>query len=228
MCPSISSLDQSLVNSLNSLEVKYSSFRCLYGGNCIYSAMNIGILASNSHYLFFCGDTDMPYLNSLYHSSLRPSADSLTPYSGHSIIIGRCVSSTTSYTPFFNSFSIFSLIIERNPLHHQALLYSRSLFASFGLYDSSFKIIADYVFNLKLRSLYFRSLSSSYRRISLLSTNSIFCYFAEGGRSSTPKLRNYIELANAKAPYLPCLYRPFSYIFSFCIFVAKNISRILF
>lgn len=219
-------LSNHIFEKIRILEYRYPSLRCLYGAESIYDAMNLGIVSSSSRFLYFSGDTDLPYLSSLLSciaSSLKtpPAPVPLT------IILGRCVSSSGTYSPTFFGFSPLGLAFERNPIHHQAVIYSKSLFDFFGLYDSSYKLLADYHFNLKLRAYYFNSSKPTLVPLNVTHTTSLFGFFQEGGASSKPRLLNYSELARAKSFFLHPLLVCFAYIFSFLIYTLKNFRQLL-
>lgn len=103
----------------------------------IYDAMNKGIIHSTGGYLLFlnAGDELVADLNAL----------SPTLANGHSIVYGKAnmlhENGTLSYVKG-KLLKNINKLIRGTPLCHQAILYNRD---SIGLYDTSFKVIADRV-----------------------------------------------------------------------------------
>lgn len=180
------------VRSLTALQI-----RLLFGGVTVYEAMNIGISHARGKYLFFCGDTDTPlrdhlvscidnYISLPCRKSIRPILLGLVRKPNHL---------TKARLPMANG---LGLAIERNPTHHQAIIYPAEVFRILGLYSHAFKVLGDYEFHLRLRSLVYMD----HPRLNFVETNVIFCDFVDGGMSATGRLGNYIESFKCKKQYL--------------------------
>jgi len=89
------------------------------------------------------------------------------------------------------------LAIERNPTHHQGIVYPAEVFHS-SLYSCVFRVMGDYEFNLRLRS----RLNAKHSELYLIETNEIFCDFEAYGISGTSRLGNYIESFKCKMTFL--------------------------
>lgn len=164
-----------------------------FGGDSIYSAMNIGIEIAQGRFLYFCGDTDFPRLDNLAlvcYEALKKSTHSRRAILGFVESEQRTFQATLPARRW--------LAIERNPTHHQGILYEASLLEIVGKYNSYFGVIGDYELNLRLRSLVWSDISD----VEVYSSKQPFCKWELGGASSQVKMRNYIESYMAKRPYL--------------------------
>lgn len=105
----------------------------------IYDAMNKGISKAQGEWLFFLGADDRlahpKVLETIFSNPLKPG-----------LIYGNVwlEKSQTTYGEAFD----FELLASKN-ISHQAIFYHKSVFKKLGLYDISFKYLADWDFNLK-------------------------------------------------------------------------------
>ena len=145
--------------------------------NGIYHAMNKGIRLAKGKYLFFLGSDDQLINNGV----LSNIAKCKQP-----LIVGSVQSKENIV---YQNYS-FEQLTKRN-LPHQGIFYHKSLFQLFGKYDESFKILADWDFNLKLFGGLF------HRNIKF--TNVPVAIFGTEGISTTDNSSNeYLKIFNGK------------------------------
>ena len=118
--------------------------------NGIYNAMNKGIECSNGKWLYFLGADDQLYnKNTLLNifSKINNQYD---------LILGRIQYDFSKEDSYFikkkNGIFIPSwskLIWLKNTIHHQGIIYKKDLFSKLR-YDTQYKILSDYAFNLNL------------------------------------------------------------------------------
>ena len=145
----------------------------------IYNAMNKGIKLASGDYLLFLNAGDY-----LVHYNIIKSLMNLFESGEFDVIYGNvlsinpiseecCIKATENpdISFFFN-----------DSLPHQAVFYKRTLFDKFGMYDETFKILADNVFNKKI-------LCDEHASVKY--TDQIISVFTQDGISSTNnKLRD--------------------------------------
>jgi len=113
----------------------------------VYDAMNKGIALAHGQWLLFLGSDDALYAPDV----LAKMAGHLSP--AYDFIYGNVFSASASswasagvvYDGVFDQ----DKILRRN-ICHQAIFYSRSLFTRHGGYDLSYKVLADWEFNLRV------------------------------------------------------------------------------
>jgi hypothetical protein len=190
------------VRNLTALQI-----RLLFGGATVYQAMNIGISKARGQYLFFCGDTDTPL-----RDHLLSCIDTYKSYCGRTefrpVLLGLVRKSCQLTKARLPKASGLGLATERNPTHHQAIIYPVEVFHSLGLYSSAFRVLGDYEFNLRLRS----RVNMEKSGLSFAETNVVFCDFEDGGISASGRFGNYIESFKCKKPYLKSYLLPIALI----------------
>lgn len=190
----------------------------VYGSNSVYHAMNVGIARAQSLYIYFCGDTDFPYLDTLLISISSLQSNNLYP-AKFAILLGKVSTSSALLTSRLPSVSGLKFLIERNPTHHQGIIYAKQAFLVLGKYSNDFHVLGDYHFNLMLRLL----VHSSNSVVEVYAFDSIFCDFADGGLSSRSSFSNYMESFLCKKPYISLLAMPFCYFFECACFAIKRL-----
>ena len=105
----------------------------------IYNAMNKGILKANGEYLLFLNSGDLL----CEKRTIENVYDKLNTYQ---ILFGYVVDDKGKVKDVPQEFSLRYLYY--NNISHQAEFIKRDLFDRLGLYDESFKILADYKFNI--------------------------------------------------------------------------------
>jgi glycosyltransferase involved in cell wall biosynthesis len=145
----------------------------------IYNAMNKGIKMATGEYLLFLNAGDY-----LVHYNVIKSLTNLFESSEFDVIYGNTLSinpiSEESWIKATENPDIFFFFNDSLP--HQAVFYKRTLFDKFGMYDETFKILADNVFNKKI-------LCDEHASVKY--TDQIISVFTQDGISSTNnKLRN--------------------------------------
>ena len=111
-----------------------------------YNAMNKGIMQAKGDYLIFMNAGDCFYESTtLEKCSEKIQNNNIDVYYGNGyfkrddkLFIGKMPVPVTKYDLYINS------------LFHQAMFFKRELFECFGLYDESFKIVADWKFYFNL------------------------------------------------------------------------------
>lgn len=147
----------------------------------IYNAMNKGIKMATGKYLLFLNAGDY-----LVHYNVIKSLMNLFETNQLDLIYGN----TLSINPFSEQYWIKAtensdiFFFFNDSLAHQAVFYKRTLFNKFGLYDETFKILADNVFNKKI---------ICDEHISVKHIDHIISVFLGDGISSTNKSLNSRE-----------------------------------
>lgn len=113
-------------------------------GSSIYEALNRGVELSKGEWLIFMGADDQFYeSNSL--------SNCLTLNSNCQIALARVknINRSSAKIPEYYNQKWDDSMIWRNTIHHQGIFYHRSCFSQFK-FDTTFKVLADYHFNLRL------------------------------------------------------------------------------
>lgn len=108
--------------------------------NGIYDAMNKGISKAKGDFIYFLGGDDLLYSESVLEKISIRLNDNKKVYYGNVHFKTRNI----IYDGKFNSLKI----VTRN-ISHQSIFYSKHIFKKY-LYDTKYKIFADYELNLKL------------------------------------------------------------------------------
>ena len=182
---------------LNLVSGKKPPCRFFYGGSSVYEAMNIGLKNCNSRFVYFCGDTDLPFLDELMGAINQYL--SISRLQLPVVITGAIRRGARKIIARMPPLAHIRLALERNPSHHQGLIYDIRVFNLAGLYPTSYRILGDYCFNLKLR--YLAHLPTP--ELNIYPTSTFFCDFAEGGLSGSARLLGYIESFRCKQLFLP-------------------------
>lgn len=144
----------------------------------VYDAMNKGVKLARGAWILFLGSDDELYAKDVFERVVpHLSAD-------HDLVYGNVLSVGASawaedgaiYDGEFNE----EKILERN-ICHQAIFYSKQLFATYGGYDPSFKVLADWEYNLRV----FRKARKKYIDV-------VIARFAGGGLSTRAVDRDFL------------------------------------
>lgn len=172
--------------------------------NGIYDAMNKGILAANGKFVNFMNAGDYFFDNNILQKlPLNPLSKII--FGNIMYESGKVFESTFDYRMYL-----------KNTLHHQSAFYALDLLKQLGLFDTNFKILADYDMNFKALKL-----GIKFEQVPLL-----VAICSDYGISDIPKFTNYNEEVKIrlKSNYLlGVLLASYSYI----RFIVKKISRIV-
>jgi glycosyltransferase involved in cell wall biosynthesis len=141
----------------------------------IYDALNKGIKRSTGEWLYFLGSDDSLYDNGV----LETIANTAAQNADAEMIYGNVLLS--DFIGFDHHSKVFAgefhsnRVLQMN-MCHQAVFYRRSLFEKFGLYNTRYKLLADWDFNLRC-----------YNRIKSIYTGGIVANFTAGGASGAEK-----------------------------------------
>lgn len=106
----------------------------------IYEAMNRGVQESSGTYIWFLGADDRLYS----HDTLAKVAECLP---GKEILIGDVLNYPSENRISYHGFQPKSLV--DRPICHQALVCHRSIFTRAGLFETKYRLAADYAFEIK-------------------------------------------------------------------------------
>lgn len=109
--------------------------------NGVYDAMNKGIKIAKGDRLFFLGSGDIFYNEDV----LKNVSEQIGLFDGE-VVYGKVELENTGVF-LGGEFSTEKLIIGNIP--HQAIFYKKNIFNIFGLYDTRYKTLADWVFNMQ-------------------------------------------------------------------------------
>ena len=132
--------------SFNSDKIKITS----EADKGIYDAMNKGIAQAKGNWLYFLGSDDTLYDNII----LAAINEIIAAKQGVKVIHGDVITTTGKIEQYLN-YKFWNLVIDRC-ICHQAIFYHRSLFEG-QLYDTQYKMAADWDFNLKVFAKNIRS-----------------------------------------------------------------------
>ena len=108
----------------------------------IYDAMNKGIIKSKGEWLYFLGSGDLLTSNTILEKLTKELELKFD------LIIGEINYSLKTTSKNFKSKWSFLLWI-KNTTHHQSIFYNKTVFKE-KLYNTEYKVLSDYDFNLSL------------------------------------------------------------------------------
>ncbi|WP_198003423.1 hypothetical protein [Synechococcus sp. RS9916] len=163
----------------------------------IYAAMNEGIRHASGKWLYFCGDTDTPYIQNL-RSVIGEIGDILNSWE---IVVATGIVQVGKKLreAKIDNYKQLLIAIERNPTHHQAIIYKKNFVISLGMYDENYTALADYKLNLEARRVI-----KEQKDLYCHQTNKIFGKWdiETPGISMRRRRKNYQESYNAKCGHL--------------------------
>lgn len=132
----------------------------------IYDAMNKGILKSKGEWLYFLGSDDYLYAPDV----LEKVSAELDPK--YKIVYGD-VDATCLMPENMGEWRLEMIDYNRC---HQAIFYHRSLFEKYGLYNTTYRLYADYMYNINCFWVY---------KVRTKYVNVVVAHYSDGGASST-------------------------------------------
>jgi glycosyltransferase involved in cell wall biosynthesis len=170
--------------TLAHLRAQGSALRCLSEPDeGVYDAMNKGIRLTSGEFLYFLGAGDrlLPGVLEAVAAEIRKlqrHGKTLRP----TLLYGNVDWSTFS-RPYDGRFNRFKLL--RRNICHQAIFYQRSVFERVGFYNTNYRLLADWEFNIRC----FNDQNVYKRYIPLRIAD-----FEAGGRSNMPDLAFQADL----------------------------------
>lgn len=138
----------------------------------IYDAMNKGIAMATGNRIVFMNSGDKFSSFDVFNQI------DFTKFSSNQIFAGNVI-----YTSGKKIIPMKVPMWKKNAVHHQAVIYPKSLFENFGNYKLRYKILSDYEMNLRAIKYGF----------TFCAINIDFAICSDGGVSDTPKFLNYKE-----------------------------------
>jgi glycosyltransferase involved in cell wall biosynthesis len=144
----------------------------------IYDAMNKGVLRAKGDWLYFLGSDDYLYAPDVLE---KVSKELVLEYE---IVYGE-VEASQLQAEYRGEWRPDMLEYNRC---HQAIFYHRSVFEKYGVYDMSYKVYADYIYNLRCFWKY---------KVSTKYMNVVVAHYSDGGvsaKGNDPKFYRDIDL----------------------------------
>lgn len=113
--------------------------------NGIYDAMNQALSYSTGKYVLFLNAGDLLVDNTVLEDLLPFTNNNNAPDIIYTDYVLRESSQRIVNPPFLSSFCLF-----RTMIHHQSCFIQRDSYARYGMFDTTFKVVADYEFLLRL------------------------------------------------------------------------------
>ncbi len=133
---------------IHSLIAKYSTTAKTHviseSDNGIYNAFNIGISKATGEYIIFMNSDDYFYTEKALEILVTKAQEKNTK-----ITYAKHVAKFLDDDFHISSTKIEDLLIY-NPICQQTILYKKSVFDEYGLFNEDYKIVADYEYTLKL------------------------------------------------------------------------------
>lgn len=170
----------------------------------IYDAMNIGVSLSKGSWLYFLGAGDCFFdnntLKEIYHHFIDKN----------SLVFGNSKYDLKKKSSVFKS-NFSSMLWIKNTVHHQSLFYNRKVFSD-HIYDSQFKILADYDLNLRLLK----------QQLIKIKLDKIISLCDAKGVSKKYNWQLYSEEISLKTKNSSFLLKPLFFLLSFSKFLLKK------
>ncbi|GAA4753236.1 glycosyltransferase family 2 protein [Flavisolibacter ginsenosidimutans] len=141
----------------------------------IYDAINKGITKAGGEWLYFLGSDDTLHEKDVFEGVMRIAVSQ----PGAKMIYGNVLLSASigfDYESLVFAGEFHSSRLLTANICQQAIFYHRSLFASFGKFNTNYKLLADWDFNLRC-----------FNRISSFYTDRIIANFSAGASSAQYK-----------------------------------------
>lgn len=151
--------------------------------NGIYNAMNKGVQMATGEYLLFLNSGDYLRSTSVIEEVFLSMPNKEIVYGAIETMTGH----KKDVKRYPEELTLEFLL--NSSLPHPATFYKKELFAKYGLYDESLKIVADWAFNLKILSIH----EVSYQRI-----DPVISVFKMDGISSKPEFRAQMKKEGMK------------------------------
>lgn len=149
--------------------------------NGVYGAMNYGITNSNFDYIYFLNSDD-----TLLSDTFQYICNSIILKKPDMIVSAIEIEGKNMFRKYFSTLDEGKLFPS---ISHQQVIFRRSIYSRFGLYNENLRISADYeFFNKILKSKELNTLKIEYL------SSSILVRFYQGGLSSTSKFSDQFQL----------------------------------
>jgi len=137
--------------------------------NCLYDAMNKGILVSSGRYLYFLNAGDMLAEQNVINDFIQ------SPQKGDIIVGDILIKYVDGREQYRESKSLIfnKELLYWRPMHHQATIIKRELFEKYGMYNLNYQICADWEFFCRVILKYKTEVTSWHRFMSVFCNDGI-------------------------------------------------------
>jgi glycosyltransferase involved in cell wall biosynthesis len=118
----------------------------------IYDAMNKGVKLSNGKWLYFLGSDDVLYSNDILINIYKETEKTTAPVIYGNVKMNGATAWANDKEIYAGEFDLKKLLNQN--ICHQAIFHKKEVFQKVGLYNTRYKVCADWDFNLRCFSAF--------------------------------------------------------------------------